>query len=89
MAALGNVGSHYLQTEFCRDARRFLEDFVTCVLSTVAARSVIVQGLSCFCPPIVNGGDDVAPLLLFNKLSNGRLEMGWTKGNEVEAYRAE
>ena len=44
MAALGNVGSHYLQKEFRRDARRFLEDFVNCVLSTVAARSVIGQG---------------------------------------------
>ena len=41
MAALGKVGSHYLQTEFCTDARRFLEDFVNCVLSTVASRSVI------------------------------------------------
>ena len=46
MAALGKVGSHYLQTEFRRDARRFLEDFVNCVLSTVASRSVIGQGLS-------------------------------------------
>ena len=65
MAALGKIGSHYLQKEFRRDARRFLEDFVNCVLSTVAARSVIGQGLSCFCPVIVVGGDDVAPLQLF------------------------
>ena len=28
MAALGKVGSHYLQREFRRDARRFLEDFL-------------------------------------------------------------
>ena len=48
VAALGKVGSHYLQTEFRRDARRFLEVFVNCVLSTVASRSVIGQGLSCF-----------------------------------------
>ena len=45
MAALGKIGSHYLQKEFRRDACRFLEDFVNCVLSTVAARSVIGQGL--------------------------------------------
>ena len=62
MVALGKVGSHYLQKKFRRDARRFLEDFVNCVLSTVAARSVIGQGLSCFCPAFVVGGDDVAPL---------------------------
>ena len=46
MVALGKVGSHYLQKKFRRDARCFLEDFVNRVLSTVAARSVIGQGLS-------------------------------------------
>ena len=80
MVALGKVGSHYLQKEFRCDARRFLEDFVNCVLSTVAARSVIGHGLSCFCPAIVVGGDDVAPLQLFNKLLDGLLEKGWTRG---------
>ena len=89
MAALGKVGSHYLQKEFRRDARRFLEDFVNCVLSTVAARSFIGQGLSCFCPATVVGGDDVAPLQLFNKLLDGLLEQGWNRGIEVEACRAE
>ena len=73
MVALGKVGSHYLQKEFRRDARRFLEYFVNCVLSTVAGRSVIGQGLSCFYPAIVVGGDDVAPLQLFNKLLDGLL----------------
>ena len=53
MTALGKVGIHHLQTDFHPDARRFLEDFVNCVLSTVAARSVIGQGLSCLCPAIV------------------------------------
>ena len=89
MAALGKVGSQYLQKEFRRDARRFLEDFLNCVLSTVAARSVIGQGLSCFCPAIVVGGDNVAPLQLFNKLLDGLLEKGWTRGSEVKACRAE
>ena len=85
MAALGKVGSHYLQTEFRRDARRFLEDFVNCVLSTVAACSVIGQGLSCFCPAIVVGRDDVAPFQLSSNLLDGLLEKGWNKGSEVEA----
>ena len=84
MAALCKAGSHYLQKEFRRDARRFLEDFVNCVLTTVAARSVIGQGLSCFCPAIVVGGDDVAPLQLFNKLLDGLLEKGWTRRSKVE-----
>ena len=89
IAALGKVGSHYLQKEFRCDARRFLEAFVNCVLSTVAARSVIGQGLSCFCPAIVVGGDNIAPLQFFNKLLDGLLEKGWTRGSEVEACRAE
>ena len=62
---------------------------MNCVLSTVAARSVIGQSLCCFCPSIVVGGDDVAPLQLFNNLLDGLLEKGWTKGSEVEACRAE
>ena len=60
-----------------------------CVLSTVASRSAIGQGLSCFCPAIVVGGDDVAPFQLFNKLLDGLLEKGWTRGSEVEACPAE
>ena len=89
MAALGKVGGHYVQKEFRRDAPRVLKDFVNCVLSTVAARSVIGQGLSCFCLAIVVGGDNVAPLQLFNKLLDGLLEKGWTRGSEVKACRAE
>ena len=41
MTALGKIGSHFLQKEIRRDARRFLEDFANCVLSKVAARSLI------------------------------------------------
>ena len=89
MTALGKIGSHDLQKKFRLDARRFLENFVNCVLSTVAARSVIGHGLSCFCPAIVVGGDDVAPLQLFNKLLDGLLEKAWTKGSEIEACRVE
>ena len=77
MAALHKVGSQYLRTEFCRDARRFLEKFVKCILSTVASRSVIGKGMSCFCPAIVVGSDDdVAPFQLLNKLLDGLPEKG-------------
>ena len=89
MAALDKNGSHYLQTIFRRVARRFLEVFVNCALSTVASKSVIGEGLNCFCPAIVVGGDDVVPFQLFNKLLDGLLVKGWTRGSEIEAYRAE
>ena len=89
MAALDKAGSHYLRTEFCRNVRRFLEKFMNCVLSSVASRSVMGKGLSCFCPAIVDGGDDVAPFQLFNKLLDGLLEKSWTGASQVEACRAE
>ena len=88
-SALEKMGSSYLKKEFRRDSRKFLEDFVSCVLSTVAARSSIGQGLSCFCPPILIGGDDHAPLQLFGLLLDGLLAKGWVKGSDMEACKSE
>ena len=89
LAALKKIGSSSLKREFQRDARRFLEEFPNAVLSTVAARSKIGQGLSCFCPAIIIGGDDHAPLHLLGLLLDRLLERGWIKGSEIEACRAE
>ena len=88
-SALEKVGSSYLKKEFRRDSRKFLEDFVSCVLSTVAARSSIGQGLSCFCPPVLIGGDDHAPLQLFDLLLDGLLAKGWVRGSDMEACKSE
>ena len=85
LAALNKIGSSYLKREFHLDARRFLEELTTSVLSTVAARSKIGQGLSCFCPAIIIGGDDHAPLHLLGLLLDGLLDHGWVKGSEIEA----
>ena len=89
LAALNKIESSYLKREFQRDARRFLEEFTTSVLSTVAARSKIGQGLSCFCPAIIIGGDDHASLHLLGLLLDGLLDHGWVKANEIEACRSE
>ena len=89
LAALNKIGSSYLKQGFQRDARRFLEEFTTSVLSTVAARSKVGQGLNCFCPAIIIGGDDHAPLHLLGLLLDWLLERGWIKGSEIEACRAE
>ena len=89
LAALNKIGSSNLKREFQHDARKLLEEFTTSVLSTVAARSKIGQGLSCSCPAIVVGGDDHAPLLLLGLLFDGLLERGWVKGSEIEACRSE
>ena len=53
LASLDKINSSYIRKEFRRDCRRSLEDLVSTILSTVAARSPIGQGLSCFCPEIV------------------------------------
>ena len=89
VAALIKIGCSNLQRDFQRDARRFLEEFITSVLSTVAARSKIGQGLNCFCPVIIVGGDNHAPLHLLGPLLDGLLDRGWVKGNEIEACRSE
>ena len=89
LSALEKVGSSYLKKEFRRDCRKFLEDFVNCVLSTVAARSAIGQGLSCFCPPVLIGGDDHGPLQLFDLLLDGLLAKGWVRGGDMEACKSE
>ena len=51
-AALEKMRSQYLKKEFRSSARRFLEEFTSTVLSTVAARSKLAQGVSCFCPAL-------------------------------------
>ena len=88
LSALEKVGSSYLKKEFRRDCRKFLEDFVNCVLSTVAARSAIGQRLSCFCPPVLVGGDDHAPLQLFDLLLDGLLAKGWVRSGDMEACKS-
>ena len=89
LAALNKIGSSYLKREFQRDARRFLEKFTTSMLSTVAARSKIGQGLSCFCRAIIIGGDNHAPLHLLGLVLDGLLDRGWVRGSEIEACRSE
>ena len=56
LAALNKIGSSYLKKEFQRNGRRFLGEFTNSVLSTVAARSKIGQGLSCSWPAIIIDG---------------------------------
>ena len=89
LSSLEKVNSSFLRKEFCRDCHRFLEDLVSTILSTVAARSPIGQGLSCFCPEIVIGGDDYSAFHLFGQLLDGLLELGWVRGSEVEPAKAE
>ena len=55
------------------------------IRSTVAARSPIGQGLSCFCPEIVIGGDDYSVFHLFGHLLDGLVDLDWIRGSEIEA----
>ena len=89
LSSLEKINSSFLRKEFRRDCGRFLEDFVSTILSTVAARSPIGQGLSCFCPEIVIGGDDYSAFHLFGQLLDGLLDLGWIRGPEMEPAKAE
>ena len=88
-AALEKMTSQYLTKEFRSSARRFLEEFTSTILSTVAAGSKLGQGVSCFCPEIIIGGDDHSAFFLFGQLLDGLVECGWEKGSTVEACKAE
>ena len=85
-AALEKMTSPYLKKEFRISARRFLEEFTNTVLSTVAARSKLGQGISCFCPEIIIGGDDHSAI---GQLLDGLISCGWENGSTVEACKAE
>ena len=88
-AALEKMSSSYLRKEFRTSARRFLDEFCSTILSTVAARSKLGQGVSCFCPEIILGGDDHSAFFLFGQLLDGLVECGWEKGSHIEACKAE
>ena len=89
LSALEKLGIFYWKKEFRRDCRKNLQSFVSCVFSNVVARSVIGQGLSFFCHPILVGGDYHALIKLFDMLPDRLLEKGWVRGAETEACKSE
>ena len=89
LAALEKATSVYLRTDFCKDCRRFLDELAITVLSTVVVRSLMGQGLSCFCVEIIVGGDDYSGFYLFGQLVEGFFILGWEKGAEFAAVKAE
>ena len=65
----------------------FPRKFASCVLSTVAARSVVGIGWRSLCTAILIGGDKHALFYLFGKLLDGLMEMtgSWAqKGSFLE-----
>ena len=88
-AALEKMTSQYLKKEFRSSARHFLEDFTRTVLSTVAARSKLGQGVCCFCPDTIIGGEDHSAFFSLGQLLDGLIACGWEKGSTIEACKTE
>ena len=88
-AALEKMTSQYLKKEFRSSAGQFPEEFTSTVLSTVAARSKLGHGVSCFCPEIIIGGDDHSAFFLFGQHLDGLIFCGWEKGSTIETCKAE
>ena len=86
---LKKINSRFLRKKFRRECRRFLEDLVSTILSTVAARPPVGRGLSCFCLEIVIGGDNYSAFHFFGQLLDGLLQLGWIRGSEIEPAKAE
>ena len=87
-SAMEKEDSVYLRNAFQKEARKFLEELTSTVLSTVAVQSEIGQRLSCFGPENMVGVD-YAPFHLFGRLLDGFLELGCVRGLTVEASKAE
>ena len=88
-AALEKMSSSYLKREVRSNARRFLDEFCSTILSTVAASSKLGQGVSCFCPELILGGEDHSAFFLYGQLLDGLVECGWEKRSNVEACKTE
>ena len=78
-AALEKITSYYLKNEFRSSARRFHEEFTITVLSTTAPNSKSGQGVSCFFPDSIIGGNDHSPFFLLEQLLDGLIACGWKK----------
>ena len=89
LSSLEKINKSFLRKEFPRNCRRFLEDLVSTILSTVAARSPIGQGLNCFRPEIVIGDDDYFAFHLSGQLLDGLLKLGCIRESEIEPAKAE
>ena len=74
-----------MRVEFWKDCRQFLNEFVSTILSTVAARFLVGQGQSCFSLEITVAGDDYSAFYFFGRLIDGLLNPGLVKGCKVEA----
>ena len=59
------------------------------ILSTVGARSPVGQGLSCFCPELIIGGDDYSAFRLFGQMLDRLHELGLVREPEIKAAKAE
>ena len=87
-AALETVSSYYFKCEFRKNSRHVLEVHIHNILSNLAARSLIGQGLSCLIEIII-GGDDYFMCYLFEQLRDGFFEKKWIKGSVVEPSKEE
>ena len=87
--AMEEVCSSVLRKDFHKDCRRFLEDFVRMIFSTVAACSLDGQGFSCFWPDIVIGRDNYLVFYFFDQLLDKFLNLNWLERSDVEAAKTE
>ena len=79
LAALEKVNSvYFLRTAFRKNCHHFFKEFESTILSTVATRSLIGQGLSCFCPEIIfEWGGNCSAFYLLRQLMDWLLGHGW------------
>ena len=89
LSTLEKINSCFLGKEFRKNCRRFLENLVSTIFSTVAVCSSVGRGFRCFCRNIIIGVDDYSAVHLFGQLLDGLLELGCVRVSEIETAKAE
>ena len=70
---------------FASNVANFWEEIVSTIFSTVAARSLVGQSLSCSWPEHLIGRDNWSAFYLFGQLVEGRVALNWLEDSDIGA----
>ena len=86
--AMKQMTSYYIKNGFRTNDRRVPKEFRSAVMSTVAVRLKLGQGVSWFCPELIHGGDKFCAFFLFGQLFDEMIECRNEKGSNMGACKA-
>ena len=79
---LKKVKSNFMRNESQRGCRRFLADFVSRILHTIAACFLFGHRIRCFCLQFIIVGNVYSAIHLFGQLLGRLLKLAWVRGQK-------